>query len=96
MSFKTTSRSTRVTARRLSRDFPRAYYYFVEGHDNDEKARIRRRSYYVKGDAWTVNVEVIDFLDRADKDDACTAWMRTVDGPECDAFLRSLAKPKKD
>ncbi len=83
--------STRVTAKRLNAEFSRAQFYFVEGFDVDEEARIRRRNYYVKAPNTTYNFEVIDYLDAVPGEDPVTAWLRTVEGPDWDVLLQSLA-----
>ena len=83
--------SRRVTAKRLNSEFSRAQYYYVQGFDVDLEATIRRRNYYLKDDSTTYNLELIEYLDPKKSDDAVSGWLRTVEGPERDAFLTSVS-----
>ena len=83
--------SPAVTAKRMSAEFDRVYYYFVEGFDVDEEKKLRRDNYYMKGDNLSFNLEVISYLDPTDGDDEVTKWQCGSDSdPEIKAVLESL------
>jgi hypothetical protein len=82
--------SAAVTAKRLSAEFDRVYYYFVEGLDVDEEKRLRRDNYYMKGKNLTFNFEVITYLDPMQGDDEVTKWETGETDPEIKAVLESL------
>lgn len=83
--------SPRVIATSLSPQFPRAQFYFVEGDDADEEARVRRLNYYLKDGQRTYNVEMIVRTEAQPEEDPLTLWQRTDADPERGNLLKTLS-----
>ncbi len=82
--------SSSLRVKKLSRAFPRAYYYEVEMFDEDLETQVRRREYYIKGKSATFNFEITDLWAKAADDDPLTRFQVEGEGVELMHFLESL------
>jgi hypothetical protein len=87
--------SPSVTAKSLNAQFPRTQFYFVEGYDDEVKARVKRLNYYLKDDQRTYNVEFVVRVEAAPEEDAISAWQRSDADPERQAVLQALSSVVK-
>lgn len=92
---KVESASTSISAKSLSKDFPRAQYYEIVGKTK-ERGRVRLRSYYAKGPTRTYGFDVVQYLDPVATDSPAEAWQNSGEDPELEVVLASLDERDKD
>ena len=92
---KVESASTSISAKALSKDFPRAQFYEIVGKTK-ERGRVRLRSYYAKGPTRTYGFDVVQYLDPVATDTPAEAWQNSGEDPELEAVLASLDERDKE
>jgi hypothetical protein len=90
---KVESASTSISARPLSKAFPRAQYYEIVGKSKDS-GRVRLRSYFAKTSTQTWAFDVTQFLDAVADDTPAEAWQNAGEDPELEAVLQSFDESK--